>query len=427
MKNKQVIAFLSGSAGELDWMLPILDYLSQLQFEIKIIYLSRHVQKSVNHNRMLRDYINQPNNGIEAISRGGYIIELIEKCGYLMHRINIKLNKPKLLSILFYIVEKVCRKVFIINLPKHILQNEGDDTIIFSEWPSLRRPKDQWIKQMFNRSIFFYCPHSPHIYAADLDRKYPEPDLIDLDKKYFLLLGHPADYSPVNDESELAAPDLEKVFIGHPKYSNRWLHIRKEKVRSFQASSEERTQTNILVISRGHGSYIDEESHRNLVEKTAQVIHNQIPNYNLFVKKHPRELNSHWDNIVDDYPSIRIVEDHILDIACKVDFAITFWSSGAMDCFTLGIPTIEFYDPNKHPKQQIPEGDSYTTIYRKLGLVYAANDKKELVKVVSGLLRRDFNIQSEKPHFFYNDLMDRSNFWEEKIEKILASNNLLNS
>jgi hypothetical protein len=78
MKNKQVVTFLSGSAGELDWILPILDYLSKLQFEIKIVYLSRHVQQSVNHNRTLSDYINQPNNGIETISCGGYFTELIE-------------------------------------------------------------------------------------------------------------------------------------------------------------------------------------------------------------------------------------------------------------------------------------------------------------------------------------------------------------
>ena len=44
-ENKKTVAFLSGSAGELDWILPILDHLSNLQFEIKIIYLTRHVKK----------------------------------------------------------------------------------------------------------------------------------------------------------------------------------------------------------------------------------------------------------------------------------------------------------------------------------------------------------------------------------------------
>ena len=185
------------------------------------------------------------------------------------------------------LLKRRVKEFFIINLPKHILHDEGDGTLIFSESPSLRRPRDQWIKQMFSKSIFFYCPHSPHIYAADLDKKYPELDTVNLEKKYFLLGGHPADYFTVDAESELAAPDLEKVFIGHPKYSDRWLRVRQDEARSFRSSSAERIQTNILVVSRGHGSYIDEESHADLVETTAQVIHNQIPNYNLFVKKHP--------------------------------------------------------------------------------------------------------------------------------------------
>ncbi len=427
VKNKQAITFLSGSAGELDWMLPILDYLSKLQFKIKIIYLSRHVKKSVDHNLLLTNYINQPGKDIEIISCGGYLNELIEKCGYLMHRINIKLKKPWLLSIFFYIVERFCKSIFTTQLPRNISQNDGEGTLIFSESPSLRRPRDKWLKEIFKKSIFFYCPHSPHIYTSDLDQKYPDYSYIDLNKNYFLLMGHPSDYFPVDEESEYAASDLEKVFIGHPKYSRQWLHTRQEQARSFRSSFVKRKQSNILLISRGHGSYIDEDSQRYLVETTAHVIQDQIPNYNLLVKKHPREMDSYWDKIIEDYPSIKIVEDHILDIACKVDFAITFWSSGAIDCSALGVPVIEFYDPNKHPKQQITEGKNFTTIYRKLGLVHAANDKKELVKAIYGLLKRESNMQSIKPHAFYDDLMDRSNLWEEKIREILATKNLLNS
>ena len=101
MKNKKAVAFLSGSAGELDWILPILDHLSNLQFEIKIIYLTRHVKKSVNHNSLLRNYIIKPENQIEAISTGDPFVEMIERIGYLAHRINIKLKKPKLLSVFF--------------------------------------------------------------------------------------------------------------------------------------------------------------------------------------------------------------------------------------------------------------------------------------------------------------------------------------
>ena len=110
MKNKKAVAFLSGSAGELDWILPILDHLSNLQFEIKIIYLTRHVKKSVNRNSLLRNYIIKPENKIEAFSTGGPVVEMIERIGYLAHRINIKLKKPKLLSVFFILLNMRAEK-----------------------------------------------------------------------------------------------------------------------------------------------------------------------------------------------------------------------------------------------------------------------------------------------------------------------------
>lgn len=427
IKNKQAITFLSGSAGELDWVLPILDYLSKLQFKIKIVYLSRRVQKSIDHNLLLTNYINQPGKEIETISCGSYFFELIEKFGYLMHRINIKLQKPWLLSIFFYVIDRICKGIFINYLPRNIPKNDGVGTIIFSEFPSLRRPRDKWIRKIFSKSIFFYCPHSPHIYTKNLDRKFPEHDSVDGNKKYFLLMGHPSDYFPIDKESEYAASDLEKVFIGHPKYSNQWLRIRQEESRSFRSSSIERTKANILVISRNHGSYLDEKSHITLVEKTVQAIHNKIPNYNLFIKKHPREINSHWDNIMNDYPSIRIVDDHILDIACKVDFAITFWSSGAMDCFSLGVPVIEYWDPKKNPKGQVPDGDSFTTIYRKLGIAMSANNEQELERAISSLVNDNYKMPLDRSHYFFRELITRSNQWDKTINKILSSHNLINN
>ena len=57
-------------------------------------------------------------------------------------------------------------------------------------------------------------------------------------------------------------------------------------------------------------------------------------------------------------------------------------------------------------------------------MVYAADDKKELVKVVADILKRDHGAQYDKAHYFYNDLMNRSNLWEKKIEEIIFNNNL---
>jgi hypothetical protein len=428
VKSQTAITFISGSAGELDWALPILDFLLNKGFNVKIIFLTRQARKNVEENRLLNDFIYQENSKVEVIICGGYLFEKIIRLGYLSYRIfrKLKLGKNPIINKIYSLYDKVFENLFMRRLPSDILHFKNEKYLFISEFPSLRRPRDIWLRQNFIRSTFFYCPHSPHIYAEELDRKYPEPDFIDVNKKFFLLLGHPGDYFIVNDGRELAAPDLEKVFIGHPKYSNSWLHNHQEKAKKFRLAAPTRETTNILVISRGVGSYTDKQYQRNLVESTIKVIHSRFPNYNLLVKKHPREQNSHWDNILDDYSSIKIVNDHILQIASRVDFVISFWSSGAMDCFSLGVPTIEYFDPNKHPKQQVPEGDAYTTIYRKLGIVLPANNEEELRGAVSSLVSENYKMPSDRPHSFYSELITRSNQWDNAIEKILVSHNIIN-
>lgn len=425
--NHRAIVFISGSAGELDWVLPILDYLLKKDYKINIIFLSRHARKSVKENRMCNDFIYRENSKIDVVLCGSYFFEKIERFVYLTYRVFLKLelDKKAIINKIYNLFDSMFKNLFFSYLPPHVLEFEKEKCLFISEYPSLRRPRDRWIRQKFEHSIFFYCPHSPHIYAEKLERKYSEPDFIDLNKNYFLLLGHPGDYFVINDEKELAAPNLEKVFIGHPKFSDNWLKYLRDKAKDFRSISSKRDKINILVLSRGFGSYLNEESHNNLVETTINVVHNKISKYNLFIKKHPREIPSHWDNILGSNTSIKIVNDHILQLATKADFVISFWGSGAMDCFSLGVPVIEYWNPNKHQKQQIFEKNTYTTIYRKLGIVTSANDENELRKAIDDLMKRNYKIGPHQLHPFYSEIMIRSNQWDRKIKKILSSHNLI--
>ena len=116
-----------------------------------------------------------------------------------------------------------------------------------------------------------------------------------------------------------------------------------------------------------------------------------------------------------------------MNIGTSVDFVITFWGSGAMDCYALGLPVIELFDPNKHPNQQVPHESGYTTIYRLLGIVLPANNLEELVKAISTLKSNNFSSPLLEIHPFYNELFSLSNNWNSKLEKILASHDLINS
>ena len=127
-----------------------------------------------------------------------------------------------------------------------------------------------------------------------------------------------------------------------------------------------------------------------------------------------------------DTSLFQITNEHMLDVASKVHFTITFWTSGAIDCYLLGVPVIEYYDPNKFPRGQVLENKIFTSIYRKLKIVSPANNEKELIKALKDLIKRNYKLHSNKPHSFYNKLLVRSNNWEKKIENILLSHNFIN-
>ena len=67
----------------------------------------------------------------------------------------------------------------------------------------------------------------------------------------------------------------------------------------------------------------------------------------------------------------------------------------------------------------------YNTIYRKLGIVLAANSQNELKNRISDLVSNNFKLTSLKHHPFFNDLIDRSNKWDKTIEKIFLSHNII--
>jgi len=426
--HKTGIVFISGSAGELDWILPIIDDLLKKDFNFKIIFLTRHARLSVKGNQLLNDYI-QSNHRVEIFLSGGYFIEKIERFAYLLHRASIKfqISQKLLLQITYSVLNKILKKFYLMQMPSQIFKLKDKKCLFFSEYPSLRRPRDLWLRQEFKQALFFYCPHSPHIYSEDLDTKHQQTKSINFKNKYFLLLGHPADYPFINDGMELASEDLEKVFIGHPKYSNAWLYEFKEKSQIFRSTFSERSEINILIYSRGSGTYLDDQSHVDLVKTAIGGIDSQIENYNLLVKKHPREKNSYWDIAASTNPRIKIIDDHVMNIGTSVDFVISFWGSGAMDCHALGLPVIELFDPNKHSKQQVPHESGYTTIYRLLGIVLPANNLEELAKAISTLKGNNFSLSSLEPHPFYYELLSLSNNWNTKFEKILTSHDLINS
>ncbi len=139
-QDKTAIIFLSGSAGELDWTLPIIDYLLDKGFNIKIIYLTRHAHNSVQRNHMINDYISQQINQFEVHLCGGYFVEKIEHLGYLAYRASIKLKlaeKPiikTVYNLLSRLVNMIFKELFFQHLPLDTLNLQNKKCLIFQNF-----------------------------------------------------------------------------------------------------------------------------------------------------------------------------------------------------------------------------------------------------------------------------------------------------
>ena len=89
-EDKTAIVFISASAGEVDWVLPIIDFLRHKQCSIVYIFLSNRALQSVESNQMIKDFIFNNDSKISTYFCGGFFYETIEKYAYLCYRFFLK-------------------------------------------------------------------------------------------------------------------------------------------------------------------------------------------------------------------------------------------------------------------------------------------------------------------------------------------------
>ena len=90
--SKKVIVLISGSAGELDWILPILDWLLIRNVSVKVVFLTRHAWDSVRENRLLYDFVSKSELKIDVVLTGSQFFEKLERLSYLSYRAFCKLG-----------------------------------------------------------------------------------------------------------------------------------------------------------------------------------------------------------------------------------------------------------------------------------------------------------------------------------------------
>jgi len=181
------------------------------------------------------------------------------------------------------------------------------------------------------------------------------------------------------------------LVAGCPKLDSKWLNYINEnyKIKNYNLNNSK----NVLLISRLPASYLP-QNHKiqflNIIKKKLMIENN----YNLMIKRHPREhpnsinnyfkifekkkFNKDW-TFVDDYPAL---------IGTKCDFAICFFSGVSIELLNINKPTIELLNLDEIPPNKIKdevlidENNHKVKINRFLKLVYGANDEESFSNIV---------------------------------------------
>ena len=425
--DKESIVFLSDSAGELEWIFPIIKYLLDNHSNISLVYGRESVKTSIANNATLSNFVNQSSK-IKQYNPS-WILNKIYHIGIHIHRYtSLNPNKFKPLNYYLQVIKKLLGTIYMRSVCYNTLQNNiMGRYIIFSQHSNLKHLSilRSWMEDNFINSIFIYHPHSPSLYSSNMEHDYIDDYDKSRENHIYAIFGNPGDFDALNEDCRYDVSEVTPVFTGHPKYSDTWISTYRDT--SVVDSLKDRDNVvKILIISHNNTSPLvcTEKQHKSIVNSTIEAIHESIANFQIIVKEHPRVRRSYWNDIEEKKSSVTFTRRSVLEMACEVDFAISLFSSGPMDCFVVGTPVIEFTDPESLKLNVINSANEASTKCRNLGIVLPANDKYELKNAINMILNQDYTVSLGDAHVLFQKIVHRSNKWNMYFEKILDANNI---
>jgi len=417
--NRKALVLIESSAGDLDWIIPVIKYLIDKNLHIEIVYLTKMAKDSVKDNFFLSDYLGRyPQIKCFEV---GWIMRKIRAINFILYRIRLK-TKNKILG---YCLNIICNTLAVIFIRISIVRdNIGKENFIFSGHVELRSPRNfrAHLERVFKNSIFFYYPNGSGLYTRKL-----ETDCINNKVRHkcrsYVMLGSPCDFEVLKKSVNYNIEGVVPIYTGHPKYSDKWISSFKKN--SYNSTMEDRKKgVKILIISRIPGAYLDKEVCESLASTTMKVLHEKFSNYQVIVKKHPREFNSYWDTLAEQYSSIIFSEDSVSKAAAKVDFSIAFFSTASIDCFIMGTPVIEFLNPKKLKIVDFDGKNKMDTLCRALKVVLPANNESELRVAIDKIVSKSYKASLESSHSFFQNVVNQSNQWDLDFNFFLNTNNI---
>ena len=394
MKLKTATLFIRSSAGEMEWILPILLKLQEEGFKVKVCFLFQRGQKSCLANstcRMGFSYF-EPYSAPIFYGFRSVIYESLNRVFAYVYKKAERYGVGTFIKALDIIAAHVVR---------YLGWNHVSD-IAFIEFPADKSIFGGFLRSRGARRHVFYFPHSPHVYGNSVMDE-GNIEVSESRVKNVYLFGDHRDFLALKEGGWSPIQNSKSIYIGHPKLSSDWTL----QLRSWFAN-DKLQPTSVAVLSRGVGNFLSEAEQRYLCETTLRILSKYEQVTNILIKLHPRETkDSFWCNL--DAHHIKITEKSIAQLYAEVDLVIGFWTSAALDAVAHEKVFLEFFRPSVSPTQQLFIGGEYLTVYQHLGMAHSAKCEDELCELVEAFLNGDLSPAASDPQI--KSLIARSNNW----------------
>jgi len=403
MKKLSILILFKGSAGEGDWLLPIVSKFSK-KYNVFTYFKTKRAFSNFKENKIIYLKWKKINNK--------FYVDNFLRCFFwkIFRKIFIKLN-------ISYNSDFFNDKIHNINyLKKKFLENNNNNffKFIFSEFNYPNSWYENALKNNDNSLVVHY-PHSPFItfFKKKYKRKYKlNGDILllnsKLDKKRWI------DFIPE-----------KKIFsFGIPRFDPIWVR----KILDFDKKTFKKN--NKFIITIPYKSYFKTFPEKKTFLKNhfleiIKVIMNN-PKTVLYIKLHPRMRCEYSKKMILDlskkYPNrIILTQKHLLNLAKFSDlFLCPTNSSTILDSIYFKTPTLQFQIPIKN----IDLKENFNPYLEQKKISIILRDLKELKKIVKSLHKKKidkrFKIQQLrfKKYFEYKYSIQKiENFLELKYDK----------
>lgn len=156
----------------------------------------------------------------------------------------------------------------------------------------------------------------------------------------------------------------ELVVSGYPPFYRAWRGHVVDKISA--QTSEAGKKTVVAVFARGPAPHktdenqiVTAEMEVRLLTDIVSVVHNFLPDAQVWIKPHPYQNRDFLDTLTRGNPRVEIWNESVQSLSALADVAISTYSSASLDALVYGNPSIEYFEETVNFREAHPGGSTF--------------------------------------------------------------------